>query len=50
MRNFFNFGKGAFIYYIRVFGGFLEPPTLLCKDIFITESKEKLPFAHFHAP
>ena len=50
MRNFFNFSKGAFIYYITVFGGFLEPPTLLCKDIFITESKEKLPFAHFHAP
>ena len=27
---------GAFIYYLRVFWSFLEPPTLLRKDIFIT--------------
>ena len=28
--------KGPFLYYVRVFWGFFEPPTHLRKDIFTT--------------
>ena len=29
-------GKGPFLYYVRVFWGFFEPPTHLRKDVFTT--------------
>ena len=29
-------GQGPFLYYVRVFLGFFEPPTHLGKDIFTT--------------
>ena len=41
-RNFYvkfiakNQGKGPFLYYVRVFWGFFEPPIHLHKDIFTT--------------
>jgi hypothetical protein len=31
-----DIGKGPFLYYVRVFGGFTEPPTHLRKVIFTT--------------
>ena len=39
-----NRSKGQFLYYVRVFWGFFELPTHLCKDIFTSQSKGKLPF------
>ena len=32
-----------YVMYVRVFYGFLEPPSPLGKDILVTRSKEKLP-------
>ena len=32
----FDLAKGPFLYYVRVFWDFFEPPTDLCKDIFTT--------------
>ena len=32
----YKFSKGPFLYYVRVFWGFFEPPTHLGKDIFTT--------------
>ena len=37
--------KGPLIYYVKVFGGFLEPPISLRKALFTTQSKGKLPFS-----
>ena len=30
----FDYDKGPFLYYVKVFWGFFEPPTHLRKDIF----------------
>ena len=34
--EYMNFTKGPFLFYVKVFRGFFEPPTHLRKDIFTT--------------
>ena len=39
-----NFGKGPFLYYVRVFRGFLEPPTPYVRTFSLHEVRENCHF------
>ena len=39
------FGKGPFMYYVITLLGFLDPPPLLRKHVFSTETNQKLAFS-----